>query len=457
MMKITNFIVKENASLLESMELIEKNTYGIVFVATQKGKIFASLTDGDIRRYLLKNGQLGDLAVSACNKKFQFVYDNFSRADILKLFDQRIKVIPVLDHSKNLKRVAEKSQFLAREEKAIYARSKAPVRISFGGGGSDKSDYFLKYGVGAVVNSAINLYSRANLIKRKDKTVKFTSDDFAIKEEFSDTNQAIKESKLGLFSSVLKLVSPDFGFELTVRSDFPPNSGLGGSSAVCCSILGCFNEFRIDKWSRYEISELAYQAERIEFGVEGGWQDQYASSFGGTNYIEFAPEKNTVQRIHLKDNQKNELEACLKLVRVTGTHTSGTIHKDQSKVLKSHKVASQVAQNVKLCETIKEDLLSEKYFNLGRHLAQGWEIKKKFSNLISNRKVDEIYNLGISNGANGGKLLGAGGAGFMLFFVSRENEIRFLNNMRAENLEIMDVELDQFGLQSWSTRIQEVS
>ena len=102
----------------------------------------------------------------------------------------------------------------------------------------------------------------------------------------------LEPGKFKLVNALLNVIQLDYGVELIIKSDFPSSSGLGGSSAVCASILGCFNEFRNDKWDKYEIAEIAYQAERLYLGIEGGWQDQYATVFGGFNLMEFNSNSN---------------------------------------------------------------------------------------------------------------------------------------------------------------------
>ena len=110
-----------------------------------------------------------------------------------------------------------------------------------------------------------------------------------IKKSYLSLEEFLNSEKcsLDLIKATIKVLNPSFGFDLYIQSDFPISSGLGGSAVVVSSIIGCFNEFRIDKWSSYEVAELAYEAERLNMGITGGWQDQYATVFGGFNYIEF--------------------------------------------------------------------------------------------------------------------------------------------------------------------------
>jgi galactokinase/mevalonate kinase-like predicted kinase len=108
-----------------------------------------------------------------------------------------------------------------------------------------------------------------------------------------------------LITTVIELLKPEFGFDLYVNSDFPLSSGLGGSTALVSAIIGCFNEFRRDPLDNYEIAELAFQAERVTLNMSGGWQDQYATVFGGLNYLEFTSDDNVVHPLRLADSVSN--------------------------------------------------------------------------------------------------------------------------------------------------------
>ena len=161
-------------------------------------------------------------------------------------------------------------------------------------GGSDLTHYFVDEG-GAVINTTISLFSHATLRLRNDKQVIVHSRDLRDSLHASNLQEVFShKGKFGLLQALLKTVHPDFGFELYLHSDFPMNSGLGGSAVVSAAVLGCFNQFRQDRWDLHELAELAFQAERLYQGVSGGWQDQYATVFGGFNFMEFRMDQNIV-------------------------------------------------------------------------------------------------------------------------------------------------------------------
>ena len=154
------------------------------------------------------------------------------------------------------------------------------MRVSFSGGGSDLTYYFVDR-PGAVLSTTVALYSHATLIPRGDKQINIYSEDLETHEQYLSLIELLKSVNRGLLRAVVSVIKPVYGFDLYVRSDFPVGSGLGGSSAVATAVVAAFNEMRLDRWTTYEVAELAFQAERVCFGIAGGWQDQYASAFGG--------------------------------------------------------------------------------------------------------------------------------------------------------------------------------
>ena len=177
------------------------------------------------------------------------------------------------------------------------------------------------------------------------------------------------------------------------------------------------NELRNDKWSQYELAEIAFQAERLHLGIAGGWQDQYATVFGGFNFIEFQNEENIVNPIRVHHDVVKELEESLILCDTGINHNSGKIHENQKAAMKATSVNDLVRENVKLTHTIRKYLLRGNLPMLGECLDNAWNIKRNLSSMISSNHIDEIYNGAKKHGALGGKLLGAGGGGYFLFYV----------------------------------------
>ena len=447
-----NYIISKSSTIRESLVKIDLNSIGMVFVYGERERIVGVATDGDIRSYLLNQGTLSDSIARAFNPNFVWKRDTDSRESILKLLDSQIKAIPILDSDSRLIDVVTAAQFPLLVEQDVFARSKAPVRISFAGGGSDLTHYFMEEG-GAVINATISLYCHVTLRLRRDLKITIDSLDLAESISYEDLEDFFGRSdNFELFRSLLKLIKPDFGFELAVNSDFPSGSGLGGSSSVMVAVLGCFNEFRRDKWDDFELAEMAFQAERLNMRISGGWQDQYATVFGGFNFIEFKKDGNLIHPLRLKDRTILDLQESLVLFEITSGRNSGSIHDDQKATMQDTHIKGMVKKNVIHCYDMRESLLRGRMDEFGSGLNLAWKLKRKFSHKISNDNLDEIYEYAIANGALGGKLLGAGGGGFFLFYVKTFTKNSFLRAMKQKGLSQTVFHFDHNGMQSWINR-----
>ena len=451
---LDKFLINKNALINDAIIKIEANSNGFVLVENDVKQVLGTLTDGDIRRALLAGAQLSDLALNYINKNFIFLYDNsIEHESIYKKLDQEITFIPVLDENKRLLKFITKNTIPSRFEKLITARSKSPVRISFGGGGSDTTAFF-KDNNGAVINSTISLYSHCSLSKRTDSKINIDSADLNINKSYLSLDEFLNSDKcaLDLIKATIKVINPSFGFDLYIQSDFPLRSGLGGSAVVVSSVIGCFNEFRIDKWSSYEIAELAYQAERLNMGISGGWQDQYATVFGGFNFMEFSNRQNLIHPLRLSETTKSSLEQNLILCYTSTSHKSSDIHQDQKSNLDNKGIQENVKKNVKIAYKMRESLLKENLNEFSNLMNDSWELKKSYSADISTDYLDKIYEGAKQNGALSGKLLGAGGGGYFLFFTNFSKRNRLINWIKSEGLIYTNFKFEDVGLKSWIER-----
>jgi len=455
-MDLDKFIINSKESIKNAIVKIDENRKGFILVKSSKNKIIGIATDGDIRRQLLIDPNLNSKIETCTNQNFIFHTNEISHELIYKQLSSELKAIPILNSKGELLNIITKDNIPKRIDQKFYARSKSPVRISFGGGGSDTSN-FINRNNGAVINSTISLYAHATLRKRDDLRIHIESFDLNEKVEFESLNSLNDyNGKLGLILSLIKTISPEFGFELFVYSDFPISSGLGGSSAVLSSIIGCFNLYKINKWNDYEMAEIIYEAERINLGIQGGWQDQYATVFGGFNLIEFKNNENLVIPLKLNQDSIHELEESLILCYTNSDHGSNSIHEDQKNNTNKKSTLNNILKNVKLTYKMRDLILKSNFNELGQLLDKSWKLKKTFSSKISNSVLDNIYSEALKNGAVGGKLLGAGGGGFFMFYVPFENKNKLMNWIREnENLEKVNFHFEKNGLQAWINRTYE--
>lgn len=452
-MKLDIFLVQGAAPLREALQRIELNYHGLIFVTDLGGAVMGVATDGDIRRYLLRGGSLDDCVSSCTNSDFVWETRSTPRELLLKKLDRRIRAIPLLDEARHLIGVISRDHIPLLSEGAVYARSRAPVRISFGGGGSDLTHYFAENEGGAVINATISLYSHATLRVRSDSRVAIHSLDLGGTLRAEDLQEVFSDyPRFGLIQALLKAINPGFGFELYLHSDFPMNSGLGGSAVVSAAVLGCFNQFRRDQWDLYEMSEIAYQAERHHLGVAGGWQDQYATVFGGFNFMEFRMDNNVVHPLRIHPDIQLELEESLVLCDTGTVHDSGEIHTDQRHQMALGQVQRMVESNVQLCYEMRDDLLRGRLLEFGQLLDKVWQLKRQFSEKISSSQLDRIYADAKANGAVGGKLLGAGGGGFFLFYVPPFRKHALMTHLRETGLNVRPFRFEAQGLQTWTVR-----
>jgi D-glycero-alpha-D-manno-heptose-7-phosphate kinase len=452
-MKLSLFLINGSATLRDSLKRIEANHHGMIVVTDSTGVVSGIVTDGDIRRRLLEGGSLDDAVDRCANTDFVWEKPETSRELLLKKLDHSIRVIPLLDASHRLVGIISRDHLPVRAEGAVYARARAPVRISFGGGGSDLTHYFSGNELGAVINTTISLYSHATLRIRDDSRIIISSLDLGDIMQAVDLHAALAQnSRFGLIQALLRAINPDFGFELYLHSDFPINSGLGGSAVVAASVLGCFNQFRRDQWDLHELAEIAYQAERHCLGIAGGWQDQYATVFGGFNFMEFRMDQNIVHPLRIHPDTLLELEECLILCDTGTTHDSGDIHQDQQYRIATPLVRDLVEANVRLSYDMRNDLLRGRLLQFAQSLDKAWEFKRQFSDKVSTPRLDNIYEKAKENGAIGGKLLGAGGGGFFLFYAPPFRKHELISHLGASGLKIRPFRFESQGLQAWTVR-----
>ncbi len=337
----------------------------------------------------------------------------------------------------------------------MVIRSRSPLRISFGGGGTDVPPICDELG-GCVVSATINKYSYATLVPRQDKEIHIESADFLKNLKFGDMSEMEYNNELDLLKAVVKRMNtPGLGMNIFMRSDVPLKSGLGSSAASFSAMIGLFNHMRQErKMTNYEVAELAYKLEREELKIGGGKQDQYATVFGGLNFIEFGNGWVRVNPLKLKKDYILELEKHLILVytQPRATDNSGDIIMDQTRsyIKKDSRVIEAFEETKNIAQEMRFALLRGDMNTFGTLLHKAWESKKKYSKMISNEYIDKLYDTAKKHGALGGKITGAGGGGFMLFYCEPNKEHIVMDKLEKLGARPVTFVFDWDGLQTWN-------
>jgi D-glycero-alpha-D-manno-heptose-7-phosphate kinase len=333
-------------------------------------------------------------------------------------------------------------------------RAKVPLRVSFAGGGTDVPP-FPERETGLVLSATINRYAHGTLRPRTDGRIRVESRDLGIALEYGAKDADPFDGKLDLVKAAIRRVaqleSPR-GIDLFLDTAAPPGSGLGASSALVVSLVGLLRDYHKLSLTDYEIAEFACEVERTDLGLSGGLQDQYAAAFGGFNFIEFHADRVIVNPLRIEPATMFELESNL-LLCFTGTTRAGDrIIKDQTDRYESadERALEGLRMQKELAVSMKEALLRGELSEFGYLLGVAWEHKKKMSPRISTNEIDEAYEVARAAGALGGKVTGAGGGGFMLFYCPPGT--RHLVSDRLASLGHAEAEFsfDERGLRSWS-------
>lgn len=302
-------------------------------------------------------------------------------------------------------------------------RSRAPLRIGLSGGGTDVSPYCDLYG-GAVLNAAISLYAHATLQLLPEPIVRLEARDKKQKVELPAIYPLPLEEPLlllrGVYNRIVRdFIQQPFGAHLITSVDVPPGSGLGTSSTLVVAALGAFVEAFSLPLGEYEIARLAYEIERIDLKQAGGRQDQYAATFGGVNFMEFyADERVIVNPLRIKPEYLYELENNLLLYYTDTSRFSAKIIESQKE-----RVAQGFQESIEATHRLKEEafhmkeaLLKGRLGEIGQILDTSFQYKRKLAEGISTPFIEEVYETARKAGATGGKISGAGGGGFMIFY-----------------------------------------
>ena len=231
----------------------------------------------------------------------------------------------------------------------------------------------------------------------------------------------------------------------------PPGSGLGSSSTMVVTLLGLFRQWLNLPWSNYELAKLAFDIERIDLGIQGGKQDQYAASFGGFNFIEFYHDATIVNPLRVPATILYELEYHLLLCYTGRTRLSANIIATQvdGYIKKNENSLHALDQLKEITIAMKNALLQGRLNHLGELLHQAWIEKKHLAGAISNEKIDHLYHIALAKGALGGKILGAGGGGYLLLYCPCNRKHIIAAELEKVGGQIMPFSFEDLGLTTW--------
>ena len=338
----------------------------------------------------------------------------------------------------------------------IY-RSKAPLRIGLAGGGTDVSPYSDTYG-GAILNATISLFANASLEIFSEKIIILEALDRNETQQFDWATSLPTDGTLDLLKGVYNRIQKDFpftinGFRLSTYVDAPAGSGLGTSSTLVVAIVGAFVEMLKLPLGDYDIAHLAYSIERDDLQLAGGKQDQYAATFGGVNYMEFYDgDKVIVNPLRIRTEYMHELANNLLLYFTATSRESATIIKEQVKNVneKNEKSIEAMHQLKEQSKRMKESLLKGRLNDFGEILDFGFQQKRKMAHNISNSNIEAIYDAAKNAGATGGKISGAGGGGFMIFYCPGNSRYQVIKALNTFGGEIKNYTFTKYGLTTWT-------
>jgi D-glycero-alpha-D-manno-heptose-7-phosphate kinase len=338
----------------------------------------------------------------------------------------------------------------------IY-RSKAPLRIGLAGGGTDVSPYSDQFG-GAILNATISLSAYAAIETLPENKIIVEALDRDEQQSFDLTSELPIDGTLDLLKGVYNRIQKDYdpavkGFRLSTFVDAPAGSGLGTSSTLVVAVLGAFKEMLKLPLDEYKIAQYAYDIERNDLQLAGGKQDQYAATFGGVNFMEFyAGDKVIVNPLRIKPEYLHELENNLVLYFTSTSRESAAIIKEQVKnVNEKNEKSIEAMHHLKdQAKMMKEALLQGKLDEIGLILDYGFEQKRNMAANISNSSIEDVYAAAKAAGATGGKISGAGGGGFMIFYCPRNTRHAVIKTLNTFGGTVRDYSFTKYGLTTWS-------
>jgi len=329
--------------------------------------------------------------------------------------------------------------------------------LSFGGGGTELSPFVEMFG-GHVLNATLNMYALASLRPLNNGKVIMCSKDRNEYFEDNAVHHLDLSDSLKLHKAVYNRFVREFNddepisVEITTSCDAPVGSGLGSSSTLTVAIVHAFSTLLMLDLDEYSIAKLAYEIERLDLGLMGGKQDQYAASFGGFNFIEFHKNQDvTVNPLRINESSLCELEASIILYYTGTSRESSRIIDEQTKLMNESKnnTIEHLHKIKEITLSMKQHLLRGEIGKFAIDLDLSWQHKKLTATQISNESIDSIYETAKLAGAVGGKISGAGGGGFLMLFCDPEKRMDILKVLGKQPGDVFPCSFNRFGVRSW--------
>lgn len=339
----------------------------------------------------------------------------------------------------------------------MIVRARAPLRLGLAGGGTDVSPFCDLHG-GYVLNATIDKYAYAIIETNNEGKVRFVAADQGVEYEGVALRYFTPDGSLDLHKGVYNRIVERFndgnplGLTLTTFTDAPPGSGLGSSSTLVVAMVKAFVELLNLPLGEYDIAHTAYEIERIDIGLNGGKQDQYAATFGGFNFMEFSANNRVlVNPLRIKNWIISELEASLLLYYTGVSRSSAKIIDEQSANIKNGDPLSIAAMNALKDEALsmKESLLKGDFVAFAESMEASWDSKKRTARNISNGAIDAAYQVARQAGAAAGKVTGAGGGGYMMFLVDPTRRMEVIRALQSQGGQAFNCHFTKYGTQGW--------
>lgn len=336
--------------------------------------------------------------------------------------------------------------------------AKAPLRLGLAGGGTDVSPYSDEFG-GQVLNATISLFTHCHIAEAQGAEAEFCAADSGERVRINGAPET-NSLALMLHQAVYRRMAREFlggnapALKVTTYCDAPPGSGVGSSSALVVSMVQAYAEYLRLPIREYEVAQLAYDIERVDCGLAGGKQDQYAAAFGGFNFMEFGPkDRVVVSPLRLRRDYVDDLEAHLLLYYTGRSRQSAAIIEKQIKATRNSEPNAIEAMHAlkRAALEMKEALLRGQILRVLEILGASWQAKKRMADGISNSQIEEAAHVATQAGALGLKVSGAGGGGFMIVAVEPPHRYRVFRALERLGGWVFAFSFVDHGVESWKT------